>query len=131
MDPPVNSSDFEREASSFAALAAAARASRPLAAVVLGSGMGLAAQPFRPSHTTPFVAIPGMSSPSVSGHRGRLTLGEWAGKRVLVFEGRLHYYEGHPWRTVVLPVQTAASLGAGVLLLTNAAGGIHEALTPG
>jgi purine-nucleoside phosphorylase len=67
----------------------------------------------------------------VEGHRGRVSLGEWAGKRVLVFEGRLHYYEGHPWERVVLPVRTAASLGARVLLLTNAAGGIHEALGPG
>jgi purine-nucleoside phosphorylase len=58
-------------------------------------------------------------------------LGEWAGKAALVFEGRLHHYEGHPWRTVVLPVQTAALLGARVLLLTNAAGGIRDDLRPG
>src|SRR5262249_15134432 len=66
-----------------------------------------------------------------AGHGGSLQLGEWAGQRVLVFEGRLHYYEGHPWRRVVEPVQTAAYLGAKILLLTNAAGGIHDALTPG
>jgi purine-nucleoside phosphorylase len=50
---------------------------------------------------------------------------------VLVFEGRLHFYEGHAWRSVVLPVQTAAFLGARVLVLTNAAGGIHDDLAPG
>ncbi|HEV3204219.1 MAG TPA: purine-nucleoside phosphorylase, partial [Gemmataceae bacterium] len=50
---------------------------------------------------------------------------------VLLFEGRLHYYEGIPWRSVVVPVQTAAFLGARLLFLTNAAGGIHDSLGPG
>jgi purine-nucleoside phosphorylase len=50
---------------------------------------------------------------------------------VLMFEGRLHYYEGHSWRKVVLPMVMAKNLGVGHLVLTNAAGGIHEALTPG
>jgi purine-nucleoside phosphorylase len=67
----------------------------------------------------------------VAGHGGRLTLGDWAGKRVLIFEGRLHYYEGHPWRIVTQAVQIAQFLGARNLLLTNAAGGIHDALAPG
>jgi purine-nucleoside phosphorylase len=67
----------------------------------------------------------------VAGHHGRLMLGSWAGRRVLVFAGRLHYYEGHPWERVVLPVRTAASLGARVLVVTNAAGGIGDALGPG
>ena len=75
--------------------------------------------------------MPGLAAPTVAGHRGCLTLGTWEGRGVLVFQGRLHYYEGHPWRSVVAPVQTAVALGARVLLLTNAAGGIHEALGPG
>src|SRR5205823_46583 len=58
-------------------------------------------------------------------------LGDWAGRRVLVFEGRLHHYEGHPWDVVVRPIQTAAALGALVAVLTNAAGGIAEHLPPG
>jgi purine-nucleoside phosphorylase len=79
----------------------------------------------------PFHDIPGMAATSVAGHRGCLTLGDWGGQRVLVFEGRLHYYEGHSWAHVVIPVQTAAGLGVRVLLLTNAAGGIHESLSAG
>jgi purine-nucleoside phosphorylase len=75
--------------------------------------------------------VPGLTATSVVGHHGCLTLGDWAGRRVLLFEGRLHYYEGHPWRTVTLPIETAAYLGARILLLTNAAGGIHDALVPG
>jgi purine-nucleoside phosphorylase len=84
-----------------------------------------------PERTVSFRDIPGLGATSVAGHKGCLTLGEWGGERVLVFEGRLHYYEGHPWDSVVAPVRTAAALGARALLLTNAAGGIHDALGPG
>src|SRR5262249_10884597 len=55
----------------------------------------------------------------------------WGGRRVLVFEGRLHYYEGHSWDRVAEPVRLAHRLGARVLLATNAAGGIHPLLGPG
>jgi purine-nucleoside phosphorylase len=58
-------------------------------------------------------------------------LGDWAGRRTLVFQGRLHYYEGHSWEGVVGPIHAAHALGARVLILTNAAGGIHDALVPG
>jgi purine-nucleoside phosphorylase len=117
--------------SAFAELARAASALRPEAALVLGSGMAPLARRLHRIHSAPFIEVPGLSAPSIPGHAGCLTLGTWAGRRVLVFEGRLHYYEGHSWRSVTNAVQTAAFLGAPVLLLTNAAGGIHDALVPG
>ena len=100
-------------------------------ALALGSGISAVVRRLTNTKSLPFVEVPGLSAPSVAGHPGSLTLGDWAGLRVLVFEGRLHHYEGHSWRNIVTPVQTAAFLGARVLLLTNAAGGIHDALTPG
>jgi purine-nucleoside phosphorylase len=115
----------------FAALAEEARRAAPEVAVVLGSGLGDAARRVQPLRAVPFGEVPGLADPSVAGHTGRLTLGGWAGRRVLVFEGRLHYYEGHPWASVVRPVLTAGALGARVLVVTNAAGGIHDALAPG
>ncbi|MCC6421721.1 MAG: purine-nucleoside phosphorylase [Gemmataceae bacterium] len=118
-------------APTFTDLARAARTAAPEAALVLGSGMGTVADGLRREAAIPFGAVPGLTDTSIVGHRGRIALGEWAGRRVLVFEGRLHFYEGHPWERVVLPVQTAHALGARVLLLTNAAGGIHDALAPG
>jgi purine-nucleoside phosphorylase len=60
-----------------------------------------------------------------------MTIGDWLSKRVLLFEGRLHLYEGHAPRTLAIPVTTAHFLGASLILFTNAAGGIHEALAPG
>src|SRR5262245_13199417 len=115
----------------FTDLTEAARTAPPEAALVLGSGMSGLARGLTAALSIPFRSVPGLTDTSVAGHRGRITLGEWAGQRVLVFEGRLHFYEGHPWERVVLPVRTARALGARVLLLTNAAGGIHDALGPG
>jgi len=116
---------------SFSAFANAAKAGRPTAAIILGSGMNGLARRLQPWQALPFVDVPGLEATTVAGHAGQLTLGEWAGKCVLLFEGRQHYYECQDWRRVVAPVQAAHFLGARVLFLTNAAGGIHDALTPG
>jgi purine-nucleoside phosphorylase len=117
--------------SSFTALAEAARAAPATVALVLGSGTNVVADRVSVTVSVPFAEVPGLSGTSVAGHRGRLTLGDWAGRRVLVFEGRLHFYEGHPWSSVVQPIRLAHALGARVLLATNAAGGIHPSLGPG
>lgn len=118
-------------ASVLAALAAAAHATPPAAAIVLGSGMGPAVIRLRPLYSVPFAEVPGLAAPSVHGHGGRLTLGDWGGRRVLVFEGRLHRYEGHPWAVVTRPARLARELGARAFLVTNAAGGIRDDLPPG
>jgi purine-nucleoside phosphorylase len=115
----------------FAAFAEAARASPLAAAFVLGSGLGPVVRRLTNPMSVPFAEVPGLPAAAVVGHTGRLTLGSWAARRVLVFEGRIHFYEGHSWDEVTIPVRTAHVLGAPVLLLTNAAGGINEQLTPG
>jgi purine-nucleoside phosphorylase len=117
--------------SSFAALCQAAAAKPPAVAIVLGSGSNVVADRVHAGLSVHFADVPGLTSTSVVGHRGRLTLGDWAGRRVLVFEGRLHFYEGHPWSKVVQPIRVAHALGARVFLATNAAGGIHSSLGPG
>jgi purine-nucleoside phosphorylase len=103
----------------------------PRVALVLGSGLADVAERLDCELTVPFGAVPEMASPSVAGHKGELRLGRWSGRRLLVFVGRLHYYEGHPWRRVEQQVPTARELGVRVLLLTNAAGGIRDDLQPG
>jgi purine-nucleoside phosphorylase len=119
------------QTAAFDRLAQVARDQRPEIALVLGSGMSEVATRLQEASSVPFADVPGLAPSTVVGHRGCITLGEWVGKRVLIFAGRLHYYEGHPWRSVTLPVEIARFLGAKVLLLTNAAGGIHDALEPG
>jgi purine-nucleoside phosphorylase len=103
----------------------------PRVALVLGSGLGEIAEQLDCEVTVPFGAVPEMAAPSVAGHKGELRLGTWAGRRLLVFVGRLHYYEGHPWRRVEQQVPMARELGAQIVLVTNAAGGIRDDLCPG
>jgi purine-nucleoside phosphorylase len=107
------------------------RETRPEVLVVLGSGVGILGDRITPLASVWFSDIPGLPSSTVAGHRGRWTLGLWAGRVVIVSEGRLHYYEGHPWEVAVRPIQLAAKLGVRVAVLTNAAGGIRNDLGPG
>src|SRR5262249_55350667 len=115
----------------FGALTALGGQALPPVAVVLGSGLGTVAERVERLVAVPFAMIPDLPPTSVHGHAGCMSLGNWAGRRVLLIEGRLHYYEGHSWRSVTQPVHLGAALGVRVLLLTNAAGGIHEVLVPG
>ncbi|MCI0376051.1 MAG: purine-nucleoside phosphorylase [Gemmataceae bacterium] len=117
--------------SSFAELVAECRRQPPLVALVLGSGFGILAERLQGALAVSYLSLAELGAPSVPGHDGVLLLAEWGGQRSLVFSGRLHYFEGHPWRRVEQPVLLARDLGAKILLLTNAAGGIRDDLTPG
>jgi purine-nucleoside phosphorylase len=115
----------------FADLAESCRRSPPRLVIVLGSGMGDVARRLTELVRVPFADVPGLPGASVQGHKGCLTLGNWSGRRVLLLEGRLHYYEGHSWEVVTRPVRVAAELGAKAAVLTNAVGGIRDDLQPG
>ena len=117
--------------SSFAELARACGDSPPRVAVVLGSGLAGAATAFAPAVGVAYRDVPGLASPTVAGHSGRLTVGDWGGTRALLCSGRVHFYEGHGWPRVTRLVELAAELGVHALILTNAAGGIHPDLKPG
>jgi purine-nucleoside phosphorylase len=119
------------ESKSFTDFSDLCRQHPPDVALILGSGLSALTRHVNNQCCLPFSDVPGLAETGVMGHAGRLTLGVWAGKRVLVFEGRLHYYEGHSWSTVVLPAQIARELGARIFLATNAAGGIRADLVPG
>ena len=110
--------------SPFPEFAAAVRDLAPRVAVVLGSGLAGVTGEFRESASVPFGDIPELVPPTVHGHKGRLAVGGWAGIPALVFFGRLHFYEGHPWDVVTGTVRVVADLGARTLLLTNAAGNL-------
>ncbi len=104
---------------------------RPIAALVLGSGMGEVVSRIEPKDAISYSEIPTLPTTSVEGHRGELLLGEWGNKPIIVFQGRLHRYEGHDWETVVEPVRIAHSFDVKYLLATNASGGIRDSLGPG
>ena len=79
----------------------------------------------------PFTDLPGWPPASAPGHAGRLLLGHLAGVPVVLLQGRLHVYEGHDPGLVVQPVLLMGRLGAGTILLTNAAGGVNAAWPAG
>ncbi len=101
------------------------------AAVVLGSGLGGAARAVEEAGAVPYEAVPGLGPCSVPGHEGRLVRGTLAGLRVLVFQGRRHLYEGVPMAEAALPVRVAAGLGARLVVLFSAVGGVDPGLDVG
>jgi purine-nucleoside phosphorylase len=103
----------------------------PEVALVLGSGLGHMVEALLEPVSVSFHELPGFPPASVQGHAGRFVAGVLGGRRVLVQAGRYHVYEGHGNEVVAAPVRVAAALGAGTLLLTNAAGGVDPALEPG
>jgi purine-nucleoside phosphorylase len=103
----------------------------PKTAIILGSGLAKAVTGYQPVCECPFGEIPGLGTATVQGHAGKVSVGHWAGVPVMVFHGRLHYYEGKPWEVVTGTVRLAADFACKMLILTNAAGGIHDSLNPG
>ena len=99
--------------------------------LVLGSGLSELAQGVESAVIIPFEDVPGFPSAGVEGHTGRLISGPMSGRGVLIQSGRFHFYEGHPGDVVVAPVRLAGALGAKMVILTNAAGGIAEDLEAG
>lgn len=119
-------------AAESAARLAAAGLSRPDIALVLGSGLAPAADALGPADAEiAFAGLGGLPAPTVAGHVPRVRLVPCGGKRVLVFLGRPHLYEGHSPATVVHSVRTAIAAGCRIIVLTNAAGAIAEGLRPG
>jgi purine-nucleoside phosphorylase len=98
---------------------------------VLGSGLGGLVDRIEHQTRVSFSDLPGLPCPTVSGHAGSFVHGLLNGREVIVIAGRLHLYEGFSAAATVLPVRIAHAMGARVLVLSNAAGGIRPDLTPG
>lgn len=97
----------------------------PRVGIVLGSGLGGLADALTDAVAVPFDELPGWPAASAPGHAGRLLLGNLEGVPVVCLQGRLHLYEGNSERLVVEPVLLMRRLGAEVIVLSNAAGGIR------
>jgi purine-nucleoside phosphorylase len=105
---------------------------RPTVAVVLGSGFTALTEWVQPQTALDYASIPNFARGSVPGHSGQLIFGTTpAGRPLLVFAGRVHYYEGISMEQVAYPVHVAHALGAKMLIVTNAAGGLNPEYAPG
>ena len=104
----------------------------PDIALVLGSGLGAYADECVDIEASVnYSDIEGFPLSTVPGHKGRFVFGRVGGAKVAVMQGRVHFYEGYSMTDVVLPARVLALMGAKVLFLTNASGGINKELNAG
>jgi purine-nucleoside phosphorylase len=103
----------------------------PVAGIVLGSGLGGLAKRIENAQSVPYADLPGFATPTVEGHAGKLIAGTLAGRPVLALAGRFHVYEGYSSSQAAFPIRVLHALGAPVLLVSNAAGGIRRSMKPG
>ena len=101
----------------------------PEIGIVLGSGLGELADEFC-TLAIPYCEIPGFEASSVSGHKSRLVFAEINGKKVVMMQGRFHYYEGHSIQKVVFPIKVMKKLGVKTVVLTNADLKIYQIASP-
>lgn len=102
----------------------------PEIGIILGSGLGDFADAFN-SVKISYNDIPGFEKSAVQGHKGQLVFAEINGKKVVMMQGRYHFYEGYSLQTVTYPVKVMKMLGVKTLIVTNAAGAVDAEFTPG
>jgi purine-nucleoside phosphorylase len=103
----------------------------PEGGIGLGSGLGGLADDLEDAVAIPFAELPGWPAATAPGHVGRLLLGRLGGRAVVMLQGRFHLYEGNDPGLVVQPMLLFRALGARVVVLTNAAGGLDPSFGPG
>ncbi|MCX5776681.1 MAG: purine-nucleoside phosphorylase [Candidatus Firestonebacteria bacterium] len=103
----------------------------PEIAIILGTGLGALANEITNKIEINYKDIPGFPLSTVEAHAGKLILGEMGGKKVVAMQGRFHRYEGYSYREVTFPVYVMKKLGAKILMVSNAAGGLNKKFKAG
>ena len=98
----------------------------PRIAAVLGSGLGELADEIEQEAVIRYEEIPDFPVSTVQGHQGRYVFGRIGDIPVVLMQGRVHYYEGYSMEDVVLPIRLMKQMGAEILVLSNASGGLHK-----
>ncbi|MFA6940310.1 MAG: purine-nucleoside phosphorylase [Clostridiaceae bacterium] len=99
--------------------------------VILGSGLGDLADKIQNKIIVKYEDIPNIPKSTVKGHKGQFVIGDFMGKKVIMMQGRFHYYEGYSMDRITLPVYIMKGLGVSSLIVTNAAGGVNTSFNPG
>ena len=102
---------------------------KPEIGIILGSGLGELADEYCDCAIS-YNDIPNFIKSTVKGHKGRLVFAEINGKKVVMMQGRNHFYEGHKMSEITFPVKVMRKLGVKTLILTNAAGAVNESFRP-
>ncbi|MBE7448027.1 MAG: purine-nucleoside phosphorylase [Kofleriaceae bacterium] len=103
----------------------------PRVGLILGSGLGGYADRLEDAVAIDYGELPGFPASRVHGHAGRLVVGRRGGATCVAMKGRVHVYEGHSAAQVAFPARVLVALGARVIIVTNAAGGLNPAWAPG
>ena len=103
----------------------------PDVALILGSGLGALADEIDAVATVDYHDIEGFPVSTVVGHKGRFVFGYFGNTKVVIMQGRVHYYEGYSREDVLLPTRLMILMGAKALFLTNAAGGVNRSFNAG
>lgn len=104
---------------------------RPEVGIILGTGLGDLASSIKAEAIIPYGQIPGFGVSTVEGHKGELLVGTLDGRPVVAMEGRFHFYEGYTLDQITLPVRVMKALGAKVLVVSNACGGMNPQFKAG
>lgn len=104
---------------------------KPDLSIILGSGLGDFADQLKTIKSISTSDITGYPASTVEGHKGKIHFAEHENKKLILFQGRVHFYEGYNINECIIPVFISHKLGAKNLLLTNAAGGINKNFVPG
>lgn len=104
---------------------------RPKIGLILGSGLSPLAEEIEQADHIPYQEIPNFPVSGVSGHAGKLVIGNLARQTVMVMQGRTHFYEGYSMQQITLPVRAMRLMGLETLIVTNAAGGINQSFAAG
>lgn len=97
----------------------------PEVGLILGTGLGELGREIETEASVPYAEIPGFVVTTAETHAGRLVLGRFAGRRIVVMQGRVHRYEGYSLEQVAFPVRAMRALGADTLIVSNVCGGMH------
>lgn len=103
----------------------------PRTVIQLGTGLGKFGERIDADLILPYGDIPHFPKSTVESHKGNLIVGRLNGETVAVLQGRFHYYEGYSTREVTFPIRVLSLIGAKLLILTNAAGGLNPVIAPG
>ncbi len=103
----------------------------PEVGIILGTGLNDIARIIEDPVIIDYKEIPGMLVSTAPSHKGRFIAGSIENKKVIIMQGRLHYYEGYSMKEITFPVRVMKALGIKYLIITNAAGSLNEELRPG
>ncbi|MCB9833771.1 MAG: purine-nucleoside phosphorylase [Planctomycetes bacterium] len=115
----------ERIAEAVAAIRSRIGDFSPEAAIIFGTGLSSLGREVAEARSIPYREIPHFAEATVESHAGELVFGRLGGRPIVAMKGRFHFYEGHDMQAITFPVRVMHALGAGTLIVSNAAGGMN------